>query len=266
MPPPSRNPEPRPENEYFQGGLVKPFLDHLEDLRWTLIKCLVAVAVSMGLCLVFVKQIIRLVELPLLWSGLTDDPSKFLRNLGVVDSFTIAFKIGLLGGLLLSLPVLLYFVAQFILPALTRRERGYLWPSFVGGAIMFLLGVAFCYFLLIPKTLQVSYEFGEYLGFQAEWTIQSYIGFVLQFALGMGLAFELPVIILLLVKIGVLSHSSLKRFRPHVIVVNFIVAAVVTPTTDILSMSMVAIPMIVLYEMCIWLARWMKPSRGKEIT
>lgn len=257
---PTRTPEPPAENDYFQGGLIKPFLDHLEDLRWTLIKSLVTVAVSMGLCLVFVKQIIRLVELPLLWSGLTDDPSKFLRNLGVVDSFTIAFKVGLLGGLLLSLPLLLYFIGQFVLPALTRRERAYLWPSFASGAVMFLLGVAFCFFLLIPKTLQVSYEFGEFLGFRAEWTIQSYIGFVMQFALGMGVAFEMPVIILLLVKIGVLSHSSLKRFRPHVIVVNFIVAAVVTPTTDILSMGMVAIPMIVLYEACVWLARWMKPS------
>src|SRR5262245_12575823 len=170
--------------DFTAGGLVKPFLEHLEDLRWTLIKCIVVIAVMMALCLFFVKELIHWIELPLVWSGVCkdQDPTKFLFSFGVVDSFTIAFKVGIFGGLLLSIPFVLYFIGQFVLPALTSKERGYLWPAFAAGAVMFLLGVAFCYFLLIPQSLAITYKFSQYLGWQPQWTIQSYMAFVIQFS------------------------------------------------------------------------------------
>src|SRR5258708_6059625 len=102
-----------------RGGLVKPFLEHLEDLRWMLVKCLVSVTVMMIVCLVFVRELLHVLELPLIWSGLTEEPAKFLISYGVADSFTIAFKVGIMGGLLLSIPLMLFFIGQFVLPALT---------------------------------------------------------------------------------------------------------------------------------------------------
>src|ERR1051326_8183454 len=154
-----------------QSGLVKPFLGHLEDLRWTLVKCVVALAVAMGLCLFFVRDLIYISELPLIWSGVTKDPSKFLLSFGVADSFTITFKVAIFGGLILSIPLMLFFIGQFVIPALTKKEKQFLWPAFSGGAIMFLLGVAACYFFLLPQTFAITYQFSSYLGFQAQWTI-----------------------------------------------------------------------------------------------
>jgi sec-independent protein translocase protein TatC len=244
-----------------EEGLVKPFLDHLEDLRWMLIKCLVALGVAMGICLVFVREIIQALELPLTWSGLTKDPAKFLISFGVADSFSVAFKVAIFGGLLLSIPMILFFIGQFVLPALTKKEKGYLWPAFAAGAFMFLLGVVACYYLLLPQTLRVTYEFSTFLGFHAQWSIQSYLSFTVQFMIGLGLGFEVPVLLLLLVKLGVLNPLTLRKFRRHIIVLIFIAAAVITPTTDMLTLCLVALPMCLLYEACIWTARWMKPRQ-----
>jgi sec-independent protein translocase protein TatC len=228
-----------------------------------LIKCIIAVSVLMGLGLVFVREIIRFLEWPLIRSGLTTNPAEFLRNLAVADPFVIVFKVGFLAGLFAALPLVLYFVGQFVVPALTKKERGYLWPAFVAGAFMFLAGAACCYYFILPKTLSVSYEFSAYLGWKSEWTIQSYYSFVTQFMIGMGLAFEVPVLLLCLVKLGVISNLTLRRFRRHFIVVIFIVAAVITPTTDILSLCLVAIPMCLLYEVCVWIAWWMDRSKAR---
>src|SRR2546425_7260604 len=106
-------PDPEPsEHDSHEGGLIKPFLEHLEELRWMLVKCMVTITVMMGVCLGFVREILRILEFPLIWSGLCKDtdPSKFLISYGVADSFTIAFKVGILGGLIFSIPLILYFI------------------------------------------------------------------------------------------------------------------------------------------------------------
>lgn len=258
----------RESGDLPEGGLVKPFLEHLEDLRWTLVKCVIALAVSMGLCLFFVRELIQFIELPLIWSGVTKDPSKFLLSFGVADSFTITFKVAIMGGLLLSIPLILFFIGQFVIPALTSKERRFLWPAFTGGAIMFLLGVAACYFLLLPQTFAITYQFSSYLGFQAQWTIESYMSFTVQFMIGIGLGCETPVVILVLVRLGIVTDRFLRKYRPHIIVAIFIIAAVITPTTDIFTLCAVAVPMCILYEGCIWIAWWMcrKRSVGAEPT
>lgn len=245
-----------------QNGLIKPFLEHLEDLRWTLVKCAIALAVTMGLCLFFVREIIHFLEVPLITSGLTKNPSEFLRNLGVADPFVIVFKVAFLAGLLIALPLVLFFIGQFVLPALSKKERTFLWPAFIAGAIMFILGAALCYYLILPQSLAISYNFSAYLGWKSEWTIQSYYDFTTQFMIGMGLGFEVPVLLLCLVKLGIISNLTLRKFRRHFVIVMFIAAAVITPTTDVLSLCIVAIPMCILYEACIWIAWWMERKRA----
>jgi sec-independent protein translocase protein TatC len=126
---------------------------------------------------------------------------------------------------------------------------------------MFLAGAACCYFFLLPKTLAITDQFSNFLGFQAMWTIQSYISFTLQFMIGIGLGFEVPVIILLLVRLGIVTDQFLRKYRPHMVVGIFIAAAMITPTTDAFTLCAVAIPMVLLYETCIWIAWWMNRSK-----
>jgi len=245
-------------SEFHSGGLVKPFLDHLEDLRWTLIKCVIALGAAVSLCLFFVRELLQVLYQPLIWAKICDSPQDFLVAIEVVSPWSVAFKVGIYGGLLLSIPLMLYFVGQFILPALTKKERGYLWPAFAAGGVMFLAGVAFCYFVLMPQTLAITWQFGTYLGWKMQWTVQSYVSFVVRFSIAMGLGFELPVLILILVRLGVLSSATLRRFRRHVIVINVIAAAAITPGSDLLSLALVAGPMCLLYEACIWIAWLMR--------
>ncbi len=250
------------------GGMLKPFLEHLEDLRWALVKSLVAIGVTMTLCLVFVRQLLEMLEAPLKWSGLCKDKdvSEFLITTNVPDSITIAFKVGIFGGILLALPIVLYFAGQFILPALTRKEKTALWPTFTAGAVMFLLGAVCCYFFLLPQSLAVLYQFSNYLGFKAMWTIQSYMSFVIQFMIAMGVVAEVPVIILLLAKLGIIHHTTLRHYRRHAIVVILIGTAFIIPTSDALSLALVAGPLILMYEICVWITWWMDRQRAREKT
>jgi sec-independent protein translocase protein TatC len=154
----------------------------------------------------------------------------------------------------LSFPFLLYFLAEFVLPALTESERRHLWPAATMGFGLFLIGVAFAYFVVLPQTLEFFYHDAQSLGWKPTWTVRDYYSFTTQFVIAFGLAFELPVVVLLLVKMGILDAATLKRVRPHAFVVVMIFAAVLTPTTDMVTMLLMGIPMYFLYELCIIIA------------
>ncbi|NJK92185.1 MAG: preprotein translocase subunit TatC [Blastochloris sp.] len=138
----------------------KPFLDHLEDLRWTIIKCALTLAISMGLSLFFTNEILQVLEYPLRESlkssGKTVESVLIMQNM--MDPLTITLQISLGAGLLLALPGLLFFIGQFVLPALEPREKRLILPTFGFGVVLFLLGVFFCYFLILPQTIQVSWS------------------------------------------------------------------------------------------------------------
>lgn len=238
--------------------LVQPFLTHLEELRWTLIKCIVAVGMAMMVCFVFAPHLLRLMIWPL--QRVTGDASAYLRTLEVAGGFTLAMRMALYAGLVLASPLVLYFVGQFVLPALTRQERALLWPAFSAGAGMFLLGAAMAYFVVIPAGLRFFLHFNERLGIRSEWTIDNYVAFTTHMLLAFGLCFELPLIILVLAKLGIVTHEFLRQKRPQVLVVILVVAAFVTPTTDPFNMALLAAPMYLLYEACVWIA-WLLGRR-----
>ncbi len=247
-------PPPDPE-----PSLVQPFLAHLEELRWTLIKSVLVLAVAMVGSFIFAPQLLHIIIWPL--SRVTEDSSQYLRTLEVAGGFTLAMRLALYAGLIIACPLILYFIGQFIIPALTSRERSLLWPAFTAGAGLFLVGAALAYFFVIPAGLRFFIDFNERLGIRSEWTIDNYVGFVAHMVLAFGLCFELPLVILILAKLGIVTHEFLRQKRPHVVVVIMIVAAFVTPTTDPFSMAMLAVPMYALYEACVWIVRWME--RGK---
>ncbi len=318
--------------EEEEGGPVKSFLEHLEDLRWVLIKSLAAAGVAMLGCLLAGNYVVKVLEWPLHRAPVlhrnkaqtvrvtfgtnvvgtfrvsTNDPwAPFLGtnaqvqleivpslsgtnlilsaspkpdaaasagssneglpieiiNLSPAGSFIVATKVAFFGGLLLAAPFIFYYVAGFVFPALKMREKKYVYRGLFFGAGLFIIGVAFCYFVLMPVALAASAQYAEWLGFTAnQWQAEAYIGFVCKFMLGMGLGFELPVVILTLVKIGVLDYRMLASARRYVVVICFVLGAILT-TPEVITQILMAFPLLLLYEVSVWIAWYWERKEAK---
>jgi len=313
-----------------EGGPVKTFLEHLEDLRWVLIKSLVALFVAVLLCLLAGNYVVRIVKWPLTHATISypgtnqivtvsygtnrlgvfqltaeeqinlelgtnrfvsvqveplvigtnrvlgwrarSDPAAIadaqrlkidLINLGPAGGFVVAFQVAIYGGTVLASPFIFYFIATFIFPALKLRERKYIYRGLAFGGGLFLTGVAFCYFILMPVALSAAQMYSHWLGFGAfQWRAEDYISFVCRFLLGMGLGFELPVVILTLVKIGILDYRTLSKARRYVIIINLILGAVLT-TPEPITQIVMFVPLQILYEITVWIA-WYWDRRERK--
>lgn len=242
----------------------KPFLEHLEDLRWTIFKALAALALASAVGFAATKPILGLLLAPLKQAG--EDPAKILRFLGVVDPFSVQLQISLLTGVVLSLPAVLYFVGEFLLPALTPAEKRALFPVFSAGAILFLLGGFFSYAVLLPQALRFFVQYSHSLGVETQWTLPNYLDFVVQMVVGFGLAFELPLVVVLLTYFGILRAELLRRYRRHAIVAIVIAAACITPTSDPFTLALLAAPMYLLYEASLWFAIGLERKRSGRLS
>ncbi|MEO7098677.1 MAG: twin-arginine translocase subunit TatC [Luteolibacter sp.] len=181
------------------------------------------------------------------------------------EGFMLSMKLSFVAGIVVSFPLLLLFVLQFILPGLHSHEKRVLWPAMTIGFGLFLAGSSFAYFLILPRTLLFFYQWSGDMGISNDWRIGEYISFATQFTLLFGVSFELPVVVMVFVKLGLLSYQTMSKTRSYAIVAIFIAAAVLTPTPDIPTMLLMASPMIILYEVCIWLAYFdQKKNRLKE--
>jgi sec-independent protein translocase protein TatC len=235
----------------------KPFLEHLEDLRWMIVKMAITLAAAMIVCFTFRSTLVRILQAPLRDVG---SQIGTLKALGITDSIVISFHLAFYAGIVLSFPLLLYFIAEFVLPALTAVEKRFLLPAIIVSFALFLLGVSVCYFWLLPKTILFFFRDTESLGWAPTWTVQQYYSFVTRFTIGFGLAFELPVVVLALVRFGLITYRFMARTRPYAVVLIFILATIITPTPDILTLIAMALPMCLLYESCIWIA-WLMERR-----
>jgi sec-independent protein translocase protein TatC len=240
----------------------KPFLEHLEDLRWMIVKMAITLAAAMIVCFAFRSALVHILQAPLRDVG---SQIGTLKALGITDSIVISFHLAFYAGIVLSFPLLLYFLAEFVLPALTVVEKRFLFPAIGVSFALFLLGVLVCYFWLLPKTILFFFRDTESLGWAPTWTVQQYYSFVTRFTLGFGLAFELPVVVLALVRFGLITYRFMARTRPYAIVLIFVLATIITPTPDILTLIAMALPMCLLYESCIWIAWLMERRNTKSI-
>ncbi|MBL9171829.1 MAG: twin-arginine translocase subunit TatC [Verrucomicrobiales bacterium] len=301
------------------GGPIKSFLEHLEDLRWTLIKCLVTILISMLVCMIGSNYLTAILEFPLNHPlgvmakkpnteliplhlgtnqvgvlpasvlGITNNtgsnrvaslnlvPSLIgsnwlltlqpdvvpfvpstaprLKMFGPMAPVMVMLKLALFGGLILSAPLVILFVGQFVLPALHVHEKKILYQAVGFGAGLFILGVLFAYFVVTGVALMASVDIAVWMGFAAdEWRAEDYISFVTKFLLGMGICFEIPVVILVLVKIGLLDYKKLSNFRAYAFVINLVIGAVVTPSGDPFTMLLFAAPLHLLYEISVIIA------------
>jgi sec-independent protein translocase protein TatC len=217
--------------------------DHLEELRQRLIRSLVALVVGMVVCLTWAPEILRFLAVPI-YEVLP--PGTKLAVLGVTDPFLLYFKGALLAGAFLAFPAILWQVWRFVSPGLYPKERHWAGPFVFFGWIFFLAGGAFAYWIAFPMTVEFLVQVGVE-DFQSVITAERYYGFLLTIVLGLGLMFELPVILVLLAKIGLVTpHFLIRNFRWAVLVI-FVVAALITPTSDLVNLSLFALPTIALY-------------------
>ncbi len=319
--------EPVAEEE--GGGPVKTFIEHLEDLRWTLIKCAVAYAVSFILCLSGANYITGFLKWPLeqamnkrvtsnhsitylvgtnvigreptLGSSLPGVPTNAssvyrltpvqigtnwvaafqidtnppvsalrqstveLKNFGPISAFNIVMQIALYGGLTVAAPFLLLFIGQFVLPALHVPEKKFLYKVAGWASFLFLLGVTLCYLIFLIICLSTTVSFSNWLGFGSDqWQAEQYISFVLWFMVGMGVAFQLPLVLLTLVKIGILDAAKLSSFRMYWVVIGMVIAAFITPDGNPINMVILFLPLEILYEITVIVA-WYWDRKAKRM-
>lgn len=225
-----------------------PFLEHLEELRWRLIKAFVAVLALTIISFYFSGFILDM----LLYSVKNLRYDIHLQVLKVQSVFIIKLEIALIFGVVLSLPVIFYQIYAFVAPGLLQSERKYVWPVILFATLSFIAGAAFAYFLIVPLALDFFLSLAP-PSVTNNIALDFFFGFVARLVLVFGVVFELPVISLFLTKIGLLSPGMLKKYRRHAIVIMFIVAAVLTPP-DPTTQIMLAIPLLALYEVTIWIS------------
>jgi sec-independent protein translocase protein TatC len=187
-----------------------------------------------------------------------------LKNYSPIGGIVVALKLALFGGMALASPFVMLFIGQFVVPALRVTEKKVLYRSLAIGIGLFMVGVAFCYFVIMQITILATVQFSEWLGFRAdEWRAEDYIDFVLKMMLAVGLSFQLPVVLLTLVRVGVLSYETLVKYRSYFIVANMVACALITPSGDPFTMLLLAIPVQFLFEMSVWIARmwWRREQR-----
>jgi sec-independent protein translocase protein TatC len=234
------------------AGSEQPFVEHLIELRDRLIKSIIAVAVVAGVLALYPGpgRLYDLLAAPLvahLPHGAT------LIATSVISPFMVPIKILLMAAFLIALPVVLYQLWAFIAPGLYRHEKRLVLPLVVSSTILFFAGVAFCYFLVFGRVFAFIQHFAP-KSITAAPDIEAYLGFVLTMFLAFGLAFEVPVAVVVLARLGVVPIDTLAKWRGYFIVLAFIIAAIVTPP-DVVSQLSLAIPMCLLYEAGIWAAR-----------
>jgi sec-independent protein translocase protein TatC len=316
--------EIRPEDLEVEGGAVKSFLEHLEDLRWVLIKSSAALFVTMTLCLCCTKQLMAFLKWPIERAArrhvalVPEDTNQMVtvqlggmvlqtiqaksNRLGSIDlgtnqyvtvqmdpvasgtntvlalrvipngeppesagpkitflggpgdPFMFSLHVAFFGGLILASPFILYFVGQFVMPALKIREKKYFLRAFFFGTFLFLGGVSFAYFGVMPAAIKFAVLYANWMGVDLPYlNAMDYSGFLIKFMLGMGAGFELPVVLLALVKMGILNYQKLSAMRRYMIVGNLILGAVLT-TPEVFTQICMAIALQVLFEAAVWIA------------
>ena len=239
-----------PEDEL--AGTEQPFVQHLMELRDRLVKATLAIAiaaVALGLYpgpgpLYDILAAPLVAHLP---AGAT------LIATSVISPFLVPLKILLMAAFLIALPVVLYQVWAFVAPGLYSHEKKLVLPLVVSSTVLFLVGVAFCYYFVFGQVFQFIQSFAP-KSITAAPDIEAYLSFVLTMFLAFGLAFEVPIVVVVLARMGVVSIEKLKAFRSYFVVLAFIIAAIVTPP-DVVSQLALAIHMCLLYEIGIWAAR-----------
>jgi sec-independent protein translocase protein TatC len=240
-------------------------MDHLRELRKRLARALYGVALGMLALGLFVERIFHLLMDPVLAS--LPKEQQTLQYTSYVEPLMVYVKVALYGGLFLAVPWVLLQLWLFIAPGLYKKEKKVLVPFLAFGTILFYAGAAFCYFLVMPAAFPAMAAIASDASLRPMLTMSETLSLVLAMLLGFGVVFELPVVLAFLSMIGLVSADTLAKHRRLAIIVNVLVAAIITPTGDPLNLAMMAVPMILFYEIGVIAARILgkKPAAGDAL-
>ena len=241
-----------------------PFLAHLAELRKRLIVSFSAIGIAFILAFNFREILLRILQWPLTTDVLMGrrfpfigfahkPPIAKLTALGPAETLWVHFKVAFMGGVLLALPIVLYQIWMFVAPGLYPKERHFALPFVVLSMFSFLVGLTFCLFIVLPLAMQFLLTFDPSI--QQMPRFGEYVDFTVKFLLAFGVIFELPLAMTIAARLGLVTPQFLARNRKYAILVNFIVAAILTPTPDVFNQTMMALPMCLLYEVGIVSAR-----------
>ncbi|MBT3482060.1 MAG: twin-arginine translocase subunit TatC [Opitutales bacterium] len=245
------------------------FLDHLEELRWTLLKPLAIFVIA------FVASMIRIVDVkdillaPLHANYVHLPEAERLRvfegltTYNVTGVFMAMLLIGVIIGLMIASPVIVYYVGRFLAPALTKHEKKILIPGSIAVFVLFLLGCSFGYFFLLPRTIGAVIWFNNLLGFQLLWTTSNYFGFLTFTILGLGIAFQMPLAIVVLVSVGVVTPEQLRQYRRYIVLTIVVLAAILTPPEPITQLALAG-PLWILYELAIIVSAFLVKKQKQD--
>jgi sec-independent protein translocase protein TatC len=225
------------------------FLEHLEELRWRIIYSLIGIVVGTIIAWIFIDFLVDVVLLKP-----AKDSGAVLQNLRPFGQLFLFMQIAIMVGMIISIPNLFYQFWQFISPALRKKEKKYIFWIVVFSSVCFLAGIAFAYFAMLPLTLKFAAEFGSE-SIKNEFSIDEYMSIIISVMLAAGFVFELPMISFFLSKLGILKPSIMRKYRRHSIVIIMILAAFLTPGADPVSQLVLAVPLVVLYEISIFISK-----------
>ncbi len=232
--------------------------EHLEELRWCVLKAILAIVLASGISYFFVDAIFAFVVAPLRQNL---QPGQNLIGTSVTEAFFVEIKVALGAGVLFSSPVIFYQVWRFIAPGLLNRERKWILPFVLCATFFFVSGAFFCYRFVLPVAFKYFIEQYEGLGVSPAIRIGEYFTFFFRMVLAFSAAFELPVFTFFLVRVGIWDYRFMLRSFRYALVVIFIVAAMLTPTPDVINQSLLAVPMMLLYVLSIGIAYiWRRPE------
>lgn len=241
----------------MSGDARRTVLSHLTELRQCLIKSAIAVVVTTIISFIFANQIFEILIRP---AGDID-----LIYIEMTEMIGTYMRVSLVAGIILAMPYLVYQFFMFVSPALSRKEKKYVYLILPWVTLMFVGGVAFGYFVLVPPATNFLISFGSEIA-TPQIKIGNYISVVTRLLLAIGLVFELPVITSFLARLGIITSKWLASRRRTAIIVAFILAAIITPTFDPINQSLVAAPLVILYEVSIWLAKLFQRKEPRAAT
>jgi sec-independent protein translocase protein TatC len=260
---------PTQDDEADLDASKAPLLDHLVELRNRLIHSILAFLIAFITCFFFAEIIYNFLAQPLA-DALADQPGRRMIATALQETFLTYVKVGAFGALCLAFPFMAFQLWLFIAPGLYRHEKGAFLPFLVMTPVMFITGASFVYYILMPMAIRF------FLGFEApggngslpievEARVSEYLGLVMTLIFAFGLCFQLPILLTLLGKVGIVTSDGLRSARRYAVVGVFVLAAIVTPP-DVISQLSLAVPLILLYEVSVWLVRMIEKKRDKEDT
>lgn len=245
-------------SEQDEGRMT--FFEHLEELRTRLIRAILAIIVGFTVCIAFGERLFNLLASPI--TALLPQGSTLIFT-GLPDPFFMYLKVSFVAGIFLVLPFIVYELWRFVRPGLLEHERGMAVPFIVAAVLLFYMGASFAYFVVFPAA------FKFFLGYQTEVlkpmiAIKEYVSLVMLLMLAFGVVFETPIVIVFLGLLGVVDSGMLKRGRRYFIVLAFIIAAILTPTPDVINQTLMAVPMLIFYEVGIVILAFFERKRKRQ--